>query len=421
MLPIYITLVYEGSSVSTRELTRVAAALDKQVTRDIGPIWSVEATVNPAFSLDDVPVGSWPIILVEDAGDPRVLGYHRDGFGQPYAKVALTDSWSLTASHECLEMLVDPFGDRMVPGPSLKEGEGRVSYLVEVCDPVQSSECSYTVNDVMVSDFVTPRFYDPLAASGVRYSFTGNTPGPRGVLEDGYITWRNQTNEHMMQFHVRRGGGQGYTDLGRLEGFAGSVREFVDSKTEHPELERGLSRANKRLQSAIESETYNRRAREQNAEALRDHMSSERNKALIDQFWEVFDSARELTEAEEVFDSIFDPDFVLRETGSEERGPASIKALVRDIRTAVPDFQLTVEEQIAAEGDKVVTRWTGRGHHTGKLEGVKPSGRMVTLYVTSIFRVSRGRIAESWMNIVSVRPDLSDIFGRKSILARLFR
>ena len=41
--------------------------------------------------------------------------------------MALTDSWTLTASHEWLEMLADPFSDRMVPGPSKKRGEGRLA------------------------------------------------------------------------------------------------------------------------------------------------------------------------------------------------------------------------------------------------------------------------------------------------------
>ena len=60
MLPIYVALDCETDSISPREFTRVAAALDKQVTRDFGPIWGVPATVDPVFSLDDIPVGIGP-------------------------------------------------------------------------------------------------------------------------------------------------------------------------------------------------------------------------------------------------------------------------------------------------------------------------------------------------------------------------
>ncbi len=76
-------------------------------------------------------------------------------------------------------MLADPFGDRMIPGPSIKEEQGRVSYLVEVCDPPESEEFAYTVNDVLVSDFITSAFCDPKKVDGVRYSFTGAVKHPR--------------------------------------------------------------------------------------------------------------------------------------------------------------------------------------------------------------------------------------------------
>jgi hypothetical protein len=157
----------------------------------------------------------------------------------------------------------------MVPGPHPKEGEGRVSYLVEVCDPPENHERSYTVNDVMVSDFITPAYYDPVPARGVRYSFTGAVPGPREVLEGGYISWRNHVNEHIEQLFFVRGGEKEFRDLGTLEGFAGSPREFVDKMTEHPELERGLSPHNDWLRSAIEAEESNQRSREKTAQTLR--------------------------------------------------------------------------------------------------------------------------------------------------------
>jgi hypothetical protein len=273
MLTTNIALVADTDAVSAREITRVAAALDKQVTRDFGPLWGVLATVDPVFSLEDVPVGYWPIVLRDRIKAPGADGFHKDRFGQPFARLALTDSWSLTASHECLEMLADPFGDRMIPGPSIKRGEGRVSYLVEVCDPPESEEFAYTVNDVLVSDFITPSFFDPMKVEGVRYSFTGAVKHPRQVLEGGYISWRNQTNEHIEQLVVRNGKNE-FRDLGVWHPSSRSVREFVDSKTEHPELEHGLSPQNIRLRSAVDAEKNNKRAREQAANLLREELET---------------------------------------------------------------------------------------------------------------------------------------------------
>jgi hypothetical protein len=273
MLTIHVALVADTEAVSRREVTRVAAALDKQVTRDFGPLWGVLATVDPVFSLEDVPVGYWPIVLRDRINVPGADGFHKDRFGQPFARVALTDSWSLTVSHECLEMLADPFGDRMIPGPSPKEEQGRVSYLVEVCDPPESEEFAYTVNDVLVSDFITPSFYDPVKVEGTRYSFTGAVKEPRQVLEGGYISWRNQTNEHIEQLFVTNGKKE-FADLGVWHPSLRSVREFVDSKTEHPRLDRGLGPQNKRLRSAIEAEQKNKRARERAAQLLRQELQA---------------------------------------------------------------------------------------------------------------------------------------------------
>src|SRR3954470_8311662 len=101
-----VALVSEVDSVSPDWLTMVAAALQKQVTRDFGPTWDVKATVSAIERLEDVPLGYWPLIIVQDVQD--AAGYHTDKNGQPYALIEYGTSWSLTASHECLEMLADP-------------------------------------------------------------------------------------------------------------------------------------------------------------------------------------------------------------------------------------------------------------------------------------------------------------------------
>jgi hypothetical protein len=273
MLTVHVALVADTDAVSKQEITRVTAALDKQVTRDFGPLWGVRATVDPVFSLEYIPVGYWRIVLRDRIKPSGADGFHKDRFGQPFAPMAMSDSWSLTASHECLEMLADPFGGRTVPGPSIKRGQERVSYLVEKCDPPESDEVAYTINEVLVSDFKTPAFYDPVKVEGVRYNFTGAVKHPRQVFEGGYISWRNQTNEHIEQLFVTNGKKE-FVDLGVWHPSSKSVREFVDSKTRHAELEKGLSPQNERLKAAIEAEQNNKRARHRAAELLREEINA---------------------------------------------------------------------------------------------------------------------------------------------------
>ena len=189
MLTAHVALVSEESKISTAELSKVAGALSKQVSRDFGPIWKVNADVAAYETLEEVPLDYWPIIVKDDIGDPSAAGYHEDKHGQPFALVQYDRSWSLTASHECLEMLADPFGRRVISGESPVKRQGRVNFLVEVCDPCEASDCAYTVNGIQVSDFFTPNFFDPVTSKEVRYSYTGSLTAPRQVLKDGYLSW----------------------------------------------------------------------------------------------------------------------------------------------------------------------------------------------------------------------------------------
>ena len=72
--------------------------------------------------LEDVPTDYWPVIIRDDIKTPGAAGVHEDKNGQPFALVQFSDAWSLTASHETLEMLADPFGNRLVAGRSPKPG-----------------------------------------------------------------------------------------------------------------------------------------------------------------------------------------------------------------------------------------------------------------------------------------------------------
>jgi len=211
---VQVALVSQTDQISFSALTRVAAALQKQVTRDVSPIWDVQATVDAFANMSDVPVGYWPVTISdEDLGD--AAGIHEDKEGQPFALVQYSYTWSLTASHECLEMLVDPFGNRLVAGPSLQSGQGRVEFLVEVCDPSEDVAFAYKVNGILVSDFYTPDFFAPTAVPSVRYSFTGAIKAPRQILKKGYISWHDPVSDEWFQ-QVYFGNAPVIRSLGKL-------------------------------------------------------------------------------------------------------------------------------------------------------------------------------------------------------------
>jgi predicted ester cyclase len=74
------------------------------------------------------------------------------------------------------------------------------------------------------------------------------------------------------------------------------------------------------------------------------------------------------------------------------------KQLVAMFRAAMPDIRSTVED-IAAEGDRVVVRWSGSGTQTGELMGIPPRGVHVMATGIFIFRIVDGRIVEFWENL----------------------
>ena len=122
MLVRQIALVADGVDIDIGEILRISSALQKQVTRDFAPIWELSATVDGFARLEDVPLGYWTVTIVEDVKE--CPGSHLDRNGQPYSLVEAGDSWSLTASHEILEMLADPFGNRLIAGQSPIRGAG---------------------------------------------------------------------------------------------------------------------------------------------------------------------------------------------------------------------------------------------------------------------------------------------------------
>ena len=229
-----LALVSQSRRVGTDDLLKVSAPLQKQASRDLAPVWEISATVDAFAKLEDVPLGYWPLIVMDDIG-VDAAGVHEDKDGQPFALISASDKldeWSLTASHEMLEMLVDPFGNRLVASDSPKEGQGRVSVLVEVCDPSESPENAYTANGVLVSDFYTPNYLDPVVAAGVRYSYTGAITEPRQILRGGYLSWVDSTDNHWWQETWFDGNGPAFRDIGPLDQKAGSLRAQIDRITE---------------------------------------------------------------------------------------------------------------------------------------------------------------------------------------------
>jgi hypothetical protein len=247
-MSIQVALVSWSQEATLAELSYVAAALQKQVARDLAPVWGLSGTVDAFPSLSLVPVGYWPVIVVDPASGPAT-GFHLDSRGQPYAIVEHTASWSLTASHEVLEMMCDPTGWRLAGAPSPVTGQGAVGVLVEVCDPCQLAPFAYVIDGVLVSDFVTPWYYQGLSVHP-SYSFTGAVRQPLGVLPGGYLAWWDPYDAHLLMLHWFDATPV-LVDLGYMPAAATAptfaLREAIDGQTGQFGEGGGLGEADPRL------------------------------------------------------------------------------------------------------------------------------------------------------------------------------
>lgn len=265
MLPQHLALVSTVDGFDSSELTEVSAALQKQATRDLGPIWGIEATIDVFSRFEDVPVGYWPVVLVEDSPQP---GLHKDYNGHPIAYVVAGKTWSLAASHEVLEMLVDPWGYRTVPGQSPEDATQRVEFLVEVCDPCQAPDNAYSVNGILVSDFCTPAYFDPISAPSVRYTFRGKASGPHEVLLGGYLSWNEPASGHWKQMK-NDGGILSVRDLGPLSAGPLALRTMIDSMTKGKQDLSRVSKTHPQVMAVSFASEERRRTGMQRAEQWR--------------------------------------------------------------------------------------------------------------------------------------------------------
>jgi predicted ester cyclase len=124
-------------------------------------------------------------------------------------------------------------------------------------------------------------------------------------------------------------------------------------------------------------------------------MSAEENKATARRMVEeLFNQGGDLDAADE----IFAPNYVSHEPAfGDLHGVEAIKQFAATERQAIPDLQNTVEDQVA-EGDKVVTRFRGRGTHTGEAEvfGPPTGNRYEVTGITLQRFADDGKIVEDW-------------------------
>lgn len=190
------------STVLTDEQAKAAmSCLQAQVTEDFSPVYGMEAALS-WLEKEQKPVpGQWQFVFADNSDQLDDLGYHEttangDPIGFAFVKDDIADgaSWTVTASHEVLEMLGDP---DITTVENEYHSDGTMTFRAkEVCDVCEADSLGYTKTGHLLpdgtpflfSDFVYPLYWNPNAPADSRLDFCGYIKKPLDILSGGYVS-----------------------------------------------------------------------------------------------------------------------------------------------------------------------------------------------------------------------------------------
>lgn len=181
MALINISVMNASTVLQDSDVQPVVDALQKQVDNDFGPAWGVEASLNFVPQGSSPAAGSWQLVILDDSDQAGALGYH-----DLTSDLKFGTNWTVTASHELLEMLGDPNINLTVFIQS-DLATGRL-YAYEVCDACENDQFGYMIGSVLVSDFVYPAWFEDFRpANSTQFDQGQHITQPLQLLVGGYI------------------------------------------------------------------------------------------------------------------------------------------------------------------------------------------------------------------------------------------
>jgi len=166
------------------DLDALIGAMQAYINNNVAPVWGTPATL---VKTTDFQPGAWAMVFLDNADQAGALAYHDlTPDGLPEAKVFVkttldnNDLVSVSASHELVEMLVDPAINVMTTGP-----DRTTVYAYESADPVEA--LSFDVSGIQLSDFVYPSYFEDFHQPGsVLFDQMNQVEAPFQILAGGY-------------------------------------------------------------------------------------------------------------------------------------------------------------------------------------------------------------------------------------------
>jgi hypothetical protein len=199
---------HTNGKLSDEQVHCAIRAINRQIEEDFEPYWSYGAKlrlegrsakqpskIDLADMRGDAIIYLWDDLDIDDA-----TGYHeRNSRGIPYGFVftelsrELGENWTVTLSHEALELVGDPEVNLLAMGPHPAQKRD-VFHWYEMCDAVQAE--TYEIDGIEVSNFVLPLYFTSSNERGGRNDFLG----------------RKHEGKTLRSFNVNPGGYVGFYD-----------------------------------------------------------------------------------------------------------------------------------------------------------------------------------------------------------------
>jgi hypothetical protein len=186
-----VTIAYirDSDVITDAMLASYVAAQQIQITRDFAPVWGIDATCVVVPPGGAIPVDAWQVWLKDHTDQDGSLGYHDDK-GNPISYVFVADdltdniSWTVTCSHETLEMLGDPTINQVID-------TGGLEYAREVADTCEDDSLAYLINGHLMTAFATPAWFDPNGKAPFTFPVVPTITAPFQLAAGGYIGVRS--------------------------------------------------------------------------------------------------------------------------------------------------------------------------------------------------------------------------------------
>jgi len=204
------------------DLDQLIAAMQVYIDKYVAPVWGTPAKLVKSKGFVK---GQWAMVFLDNADQPGALAYHDlTPSGLPLSKVFVKTTIkngelvSVSASHELVEMLVDPAINLMTTGPDPK-----LIYAYESADPVEA--LTFKVNGIPMSNFVYPSYFESFhKPNSVQFDQMKAVSKPFQILKDGYQIvfkngkWSQVYGSKIKQKHFRKEDRRGHRSESRKSG-----------------------------------------------------------------------------------------------------------------------------------------------------------------------------------------------------------